>query len=207
MENKKILKYFVKFSGTMVLSVIVSTALAAPGGSSTFFDSEEIMPDKVAEAITENVRLSSDEIEFQKKTFLSFITRYGNNRFAGSTQYVFSPLNLDTRATVKYSKETDGTILFQLATNAGQGTNSDVTFPTQGAVYFEILSKEGVLKEYTTDDGQIISFIGAKNVLYIVETEKSFQIRKNIQAKYNRADKPSGRYLAIVNWDLFKQSI
>lgn len=198
-----------KFSGTVILfiSMMAPAIFAQPGRPSTFLDSEDIMPDQVGAAITENLRLSPDEIKKQKDTFFDFITKYRSNRFTGTTQYVFSVLNLNTPATVIYSKALDGTIRFQLASNAGNTGNSDVVFPTEGAVYFEILNRDGNPKEYKTNDGQVISFVGTKNTLYIVETEASFEKRDKVQAKHNREGKATGRYLAIANYDLFKQSI
>ncbi len=73
--------------------------------------------------------------------------------------------------------------------------------------FFEILNRDGNPKEYKTNDGQVISFVGTKNTLYIVETEASFEKRDKVQAKHNREGKATGRYLAIANYDLFKQSI
>jgi hypothetical protein len=182
----------------LVLLLLLNTSVFA----------QDIMPDIIAETIHQEERLSALELKAEKKTFLEFITKYRNSEFVGHTQYTLSALNLSIRANAKYSIETDGTVLFQLATDGNHYIHvSDVTFPMQGSVYFEVKDNQGLPLEFATEEGDTVSFHGKRNKFYIVESEKSFNLRKNIQSKFNRADKPMGRFMAIVRFDLFTQDI
>lgn len=183
----------------ILLSFIISSSLF----------SQDIMPEKASNSTTQVKRLTPEELEVEKAKFVSFITKYRQNEFVGHTQYVLSALNLSIRANASYKIEkTDNTILFQLATAGGSGlTASDVTFPMQGLVYFEIKDTNGLPMDFRTEEGEIINFVGTKNTFYIVEKEVAFKLRKNVQSKFNKAEKPIGRFLAIVNYDLFSQNI
>jgi hypothetical protein len=165
----------------------------------------DLQPDVIAES--GEPRLTASEIKQEKKSFLYFITKFRSSEFIGHTQYTLSALNLSIRANVKYSVELDGTIMFQMATDGNRYvTNSNVTFPMQGLVYFEVNNSKGPIS-FETETGETVSFYGKKNMFYIVESEKSFSNRKNVQSKFNRADKPIGRFIAEVRYDLFSQDI
>jgi hypothetical protein len=182
--------------------LMISTLMITP------LFADEIMPDLIAESIATTAKLSRSEIDQEKKTFLDCITKYRSSEFVGHTQYVLSSLNLGLRANAKYSIETDGRIFFQLATAGNHYiANSDVTFPMQGSVYFEIKNNDGQLIDFKSESGETLSFGGIKNTFYIVENTNSFNLRKNVQSKFNKADRPIGRFLAIVKWDLFDQDI
>jgi hypothetical protein len=175
---------------------------------STSAYTQEIMPDVITDTISQSTTMTPSEIKAQKKDFIDFITKYKNSEFIGHTQYALSALNLSIRANAKYSIETDGTVLFQLATAGNKlVTAGDVTFPMQGSVYFEVKNKAGAATEFMTEDGEIINLVAKKNTFYIIESEKSFNLRKNVQSKFNRADKPIGRFLGITRFDLFSQDV
>jgi hypothetical protein len=167
---------------------------------------QEIMPEVFTEQTEET--LSPQEIKQEKKTFFEFITKFRSSEFVGHTQYVLSALNLSIRANAKYSVELDGSIMFQLATAGNHYIQySDVTFPMQGSVIFELKDKDGKVISLQTEDGDISQMNAKKGQFYILENEKSFALRKNLQSKYNKADKPIGRFLAVTRYDLFTQDI
>lgn len=173
---------------------------------SNVVNAQEIKPDVFVETIPE--RLTQEELRQEKKTFYDFITKYRTSEFVGHTQYVLSALNLSIRANAKYSVELDGSILFQLATAGNHHIrHSDVTFPMQGSVIFELKDRDGKVVTFQSEEGERFEMIGKKNHFYILETEKSFNLRKNVQSKFNRADKPIGRFLAITRFDLFSQDV
>jgi hypothetical protein len=175
---------------------------------STAAYTQEIMPDVITDTISQSQKMTPAEIKSQKKDFVDFITKYRNSEFIGHTQYALSALNLSIRANAKYSIETDGTVLFQLATDGNHYISaSDVTFPMQGSVYFEVKNKAGVATEFITEEGQIVTLEAKRNTFYIVESEKSFNLRKNVQSKFNRADRPIGRFVGITRFDLFSQDV
>lgn len=168
----------------------------------------DFMPEVITENINQEKVLTPAQLKAQKKDFLDFITKYKQSEFIGHTQYALSALNLSIRANAKYSVEVDGTVLFQLATAGNHHIHaSDVTFPMQGSVYFEVKNKDGVHTEFITEEGQTLSLYPKAKTFYIIESEKSFNLRKNVQSKFNRADKPIGRFLAITRFDLFTQDV
>lgn len=178
-----------------LLLLLISTAHA-----------QEIMPEVFTEPGVE--RLTPEELKQEKKTFYEFITKFRSSEFVGHTQYVLSALNLSIRANVKYSVELDGSILFHLATAGNHYVQySDVTFPMQGSVIFELKDRNGNVVNYQSEDGETFSMTGKKGQFYILESEKSFNLRKNVQSKFNKADKPIGRFLAVTQYDLFTQDI
>lgn len=173
---------------------------------SSFAQAQDIVPDVFVD--TTPGRISKEELEQEKASFYDFITKYRTSEFVGHTQYVLSALNLSIRANAKYSVEKNGTIMFQLATAGNHHIHhSDVTFPMQGSVIFELKDRTGKIVSFKSEEGETFEMAGKKGHFYVLESERSFDLRKNVQSKYNRADKPMGRFLAITRFDLFSQDI
>lgn len=153
--------------------------------------------------------LTREELKAQREDFVNFITKYKSDVFVGFAQYAFSTLNLSLKAHVKYTRELDGTISFQMATAGNHHiSHSDVTFPMQAKVYFELKQADGQFLGFTdATTGEAITLKGKAKTLYLVETEEGFKNRKDVQIKHMKAGKAIGRFFAKVEYDLFGQDV
>lgn len=187
-----------------LLSLTVLTIFS----SNTFASPMDLKDDVITTTNEEEQVLTAEELKAQRADYVNFITKFKSDVFVGFSQYVFSTLNLSLKAHVKYTKELDGTISFQMAT-AGNHTisYSDVTFPMQAKVYFELKSNKGEYLQFADQSGEAVTFKGKRNTLYLVETEVAFANRKAVQIKHMKAGSAIGRFFAKVEYDLFTQDI